>query len=120
MHTGSPVPLGVDFRGGTQIQLKFEQPPDIDPIRQATEAAGIRDSTITTYDVASQNEVLISLPEQTNENALDIGRQDIVDALHAHYDNPFTVQNVHVVGPTVAISWRSRPAWRHFIRIWVC
>ncbi len=45
--------------------------------------------------------MLISLPEQTNENALDTGRQQIVDALHAHYDNPFTVRNVQVVGPTV-------------------
>ena len=100
-HTGVPVPLGVDFRGGTQVELKFEQTPDINRIRQATAAAGIKDATITTYDVPGDNEVLISLPEQTNENALDIGRQQIVDALHAHYDNPFTVQNVHIVGPTV-------------------
>ena len=100
-HTGVPVPLGVDFRGGTQIELKFDHTPDINRIRQATEAAGIKDATITTYDAPSNNEVLISLPEQTNENALDVGRQEIVDALHSHYDNPFTVQNVHVVGPTV-------------------
>ena len=53
-HTGSPVPLGVDFRGGTQVQLKFDQTPDINRIRQATEAAGIKDATITTYDVPSQ------------------------------------------------------------------
>jgi preprotein translocase subunit SecF len=44
---------------------------------------------------------LISLPEQTNEAALDTGRQQIVDALQAHYNNPFTVRNVQVVGPTV-------------------
>ncbi len=100
-HTGVPVPLGVDFRGGTQIELKFAHTPDINRIRQATEAASIKDATITTYDVPSQNEVLISLPEQTNENALDVGRQEIVDALHAHYDNSFSVENVHVVGPTV-------------------
>jgi preprotein translocase subunit SecF len=100
-HTGSPVPLGVDFRGGTQVELKFGQTPDLNRIRQATETAGIKDATITTYDVPSQNEVLISLPEQTNESALDVGRQAVVDALHAHYDNPFTVENVHVVGPTV-------------------
>jgi len=45
--------------------------------------------------------VLISLPEQTNETALDQGRQQIVDALQSHYDNHFTVRNVQVVGPTV-------------------
>jgi preprotein translocase subunit SecF len=30
-----------------------------------------------------------------------LGRQQIVDALQAHYDNPFEVLNVDVVGPTV-------------------
>ena len=98
---GSPVPLGVDFRGGTQVQVQFQQAPDTNRIRQAMDASGIRDARIQSYDVATSNEVLISLPEQTNESALDAGRQQIVDALHAHYANPFTVRNVQVVGPTV-------------------
>jgi len=98
---GSPVPLGVDFRGGTQVQVQFTQPPDPNQIRQATEAAGIKDATIRSYGAAGTNEMLISLPEQHDETALDIGRQQIVNALQAHYNNPFTVRNVQVVGPTV-------------------
>ncbi|MGA7341994.1 MAG: protein translocase subunit SecF, partial [Terracidiphilus sp.] len=35
-HIHSPVPLGVDFRGGTEIQVQFTQPPDINAIRRAT------------------------------------------------------------------------------------
>jgi len=98
---GSPVPLGVDFRGGTQVQVQFTQPPDPNQIRQATEAAGIKDATIRSYGAAGTNEMLISLPEQHDETALDTGRQQIVNALQAHYNNPFTVRNVQVVGPTV-------------------
>ena len=101
---GSPVPLGVDFKGGTQVQVQFDKSPDTDRIRQAMSAAGIRDASIQTIkavDEATGNEVLISLPEQSNEAALDAGRQQIVAALQAHYDNPFTVRNVQVVGPTV-------------------
>ena len=45
--------------------------------------------------------MLISLPEQQDETSLDAGRARIVDALQAHYNNPFTVRNVQVVGPTV-------------------
>ena len=101
VQIGSPVPLSVDFRGGTQVQLQFAQTPDIGRIRQATVEAGIKDASVVAYDVASNNEVLISLPEQTNESSLDAGRQQIVDALHAHYANQFTVRNVQVVGPTV-------------------
>ena len=97
----SPVPLGVDFRGGTQVQLKFDRTPDTTRIRQATVDAGIKDASIQAYGEPANNEILISLPEQTNESALDVGRQQIVDALQSHYDNHFTVRNVQVVGPTV-------------------
>jgi preprotein translocase subunit SecF len=103
MH--SPVPLGVDFRGGTDVRVQFAQTPNIEAIRQAIAAAGIKDATIQSIqEEVSQsagNDVLISLPEQTDENALDAGRQQIVDALQTHYNNPFTVQNVQIVGPTV-------------------
>jgi preprotein translocase subunit SecF len=97
---GSPVPLGVDFSGGTQVQVQFQNAPDINRVRQASDAAGLRDAKIQSYG-SGTNEMLISLPEQTNETALDTGREQIVNALKAHYDNPFTVRNVQVVGPTV-------------------
>jgi preprotein translocase subunit SecF len=102
-RTGTPVPLSIDFRGGTEVQIKFASRPDINAIRQATDAAGIQDSRIQTYGDLAQNEVLISLPEQTNENTLDSGRQQIVDALHAHYNNSFDAAGIKtdVVGPTV-------------------
>ncbi len=103
-HIGSPVPLGVDFQGGTQVQVQFAQAPNADKIRTAMDASGVKDAriqNIKNVDQAASTDVLISLPEQTNESALDTGREQIVNALHAHYDNPFTVRNVQVVGPTV-------------------
>jgi preprotein translocase subunit SecF len=100
-HIGSPVPLGVDFRGGTEVQVQFQQPPDINAIRKATDAAGIQGATIVSYDVPAKQEVLISLPEQTNESSLDAGRQRIEDALRNHYGNPGTIAGVQIVGPTV-------------------
>ena len=112
---GSPVPLGVDFKGGTQVQVQFNQTPDANRIREAMAAAGIRDASIQTIkpvDAPSANEVLISLPEQTNEAALDTGRQQIQDALTANYaSNPFTVRNVQVVGPTVGKQLESKAVW---------
>jgi preprotein translocase subunit SecF len=101
---GSPVPLGVDFKGGTQVQVEFAQPPDVDRIREAMKAAGIGDvsiQTIKSVDQPNGNEVLISLPEQQNEASLDAGRQQIVNALQAHYANPASVIKTDVVGPTV-------------------
>jgi preprotein translocase subunit SecF len=98
---GSPVPLGVDFRGGTQVEVQFKETPDITRVRQAVDAAGIKDADISSFGEPANNEVLISLPEQMNEAALDTGRAQIVSALQSHYNSNFTVQGVQVVGPTV-------------------
>src|ERR1700733_8457093 len=103
-HIGSPVPLGVDFQGGTQVDVQFTNPPDITAIRSAIESAGVKDASIQTFGDAANHEVLISLPVQTNETALDTGRQEIESALQAHYNNyfnPNTGVKVDVVGPTV-------------------
>ena len=99
-RTGSPVPLGVDFKGGTQVQVKFQNPPDANAIRQATDAAGIKDAQIVRFDQPEMREMLISLPTPSDAS-LDTGRKEIVDALNAHYSNPIVTTAVQVVGPTV-------------------
>jgi len=101
VHIGSPVPLGVDFQGGTQVQVRFAEHPNTDKIRSAMDASGVHDARIQAFGEAVNNEVLISLPEQTNENSLDAGREKIQTALHEQYGNSFTIRNVQVVGPTV-------------------
>ena len=103
-HIGNPVPLGVDFRGGTQLDVQFTNPPDIDTIRKAIESAGVKDAGVQTFGPTAEHRVLISLPVQTNEAALDTGRQEIESALQAHYNNyfnPNTGVQLDVVGPTV-------------------
>jgi len=102
-HTGRPVPVGVDFRGGTEVQIQFTQTPDLGAIRQALSASGIQDGTVQRYDEASLNEVLISLPEQHDERELENGQKQVIDALHAHYGNAIVPSGtkVDVVGPTV-------------------
>jgi len=97
---GSPVPLGVDFQGGTQVQVQFQNPPDANAIRQATDAAGIKDAQIVTFDAPEKREMLISLPTPSDAS-LDTGRKEIVDALNAHYNNAIVSTSVQVVGPTV-------------------
>ncbi len=104
-HIGSPVPLGVDFRGGTQVDVTFSNPPDIEAIRRAVDAGGIKNADVVPFGDPANHQVLISLPEATlNEAALDAGRQEIESALQAHYNNYFNPNSgvsVAVVGPTV-------------------
>ena len=102
---GTPVPLGVDFRGGTEVEVQFINSPDIGTIRQAMDASGIKDARVQRYDETrpSLNAVLISLPEQHNETELETGQRQVLDALNAHYPNAIVPSGtkVDVVGPTV-------------------
>lgn len=82
------IKLGIDFRGGTLVYVQFEQPPNPDRIRQAMDRSGIHDSRIQPYGTASQKQVAISLAQkETQESALDTGRQTIVQALNASYSS---------------------------------
>jgi preprotein translocase subunit SecF len=82
------IKLGIDFRGGTLVYVQFEQPPNPDRIRQAMDRAGIHDTRIQPYGTASQKQVAISLAQkETQESALDTGRQTIVQALNASYSS---------------------------------
>jgi preprotein translocase subunit SecF len=82
------INLGVDFRGGTLVYVQFEQPPNLDRIRQAIDRAGIHDARIQTYGTSTQKQVAISLAQkETQEAALDTGRQTIVQALATNYSS---------------------------------
>ena len=79
------INLGVDFRGGTLVYVQFQQTPNIDQIRQAIDHAGIHDARIQTYGT-SKDQVIISLAQkETQDAALDNGRETIVRALNANY-----------------------------------
>jgi preprotein translocase subunit SecF len=76
------IPLGVDFRGGTLVYVKYAHTPDIPTIHAALDRAGLRNARVQGYDVPSNNEVLISLDiQETNEAALDRGKTQIIQAL---------------------------------------
>ena len=76
------IPLGVDFRGGTIVDVKFTSTPDIDKIRATLNKAGLKDPKIQRFGTAASNEVLISLEEkEMSEQALDQGKNTIIKAL---------------------------------------
>jgi len=76
------IPLGVDFRGGTLVYVKYSHTPDVGAIHSALERAGLRNARVQPYDVPSNNEVLIALDiQETSEAALDKGKTQIIQAL---------------------------------------
>jgi len=99
------IPKGVDFKGGTQITVPFNAPPNEDHIRQALERGGLKDYTIqriSNVGGQSGNDVVVSLPQVTaTDQAHDAGRKAVEDALTANYhDSGFSQPSVDIVGPT--------------------
>ena len=100
------IPRGVDFKGGTEITVPFDAPPNVDHIRQALEKAGVKD--FTTQQISSptgqkgNNEVVISLPQSTaTDQQHDAGRTAIENALSSNYhDSGYGQPSVEIVGPT--------------------
>ena len=79
------IPWGVEFRGGTLVEVKFSHTPDLNGIRAAMDRAGLRDPKIQNYGQAPNNEVLIDLSlKETSEQALDQGKNTIIQALETN------------------------------------
>ena len=99
------LPLGVDFKGGTHITVRFDQSPNEDHIRAAMDKAGIHDARIQSMSGAGSAagfQEVIALPESTATDANhDAGRTAVESALRSFYkDGSFSVEQVDIVGPT--------------------
>ena len=78
---------GIDFRGGTVVEVKFSKPPNLDAIRRELDRENLRGATIQGYGAPSDHEVIISLDLRTttSSEALDRGKRAIVTALSGLY-----------------------------------
>jgi preprotein translocase subunit SecF len=78
--------LGVDFKGGTVVTVRFRTAPTAEQIRAAIDQAGITDAVIQPV-LDRPGEFLIRLPQQTsnqaaNQGGVDIGRAIVHNALN--------------------------------------
>ncbi len=108
------IPLGVDFKGGTQIRVAFQSTPNEDHIRQAMVAGSLRDATIQRISDpsgAAANKVIIALPQSTDQQH-DAGREQVEGALRANYhDSGFSIEQVEIVGPTAGKQLQKQAAF---------
>ncbi len=128
------IRLGVDFAGGTEMQVRFEPGVDADEgrIRQAlAESAVVEDPAVVRFGAVSSREFLVkfkggeevgSRTEAESEGASDMGesvtasidRVELVEAALAEGVGALTVQRVDFVGPRVGAELRSDGLWALF------
>ncbi len=65
--------VGVDFAGGTQINLQFKEKPQIERLRGVLEGAGLEEFTIQSFGEEEENEVMVRtrLAEGEEQGSLD-------------------------------------------------
>jgi len=86
---GRGIKYGIDFSGGTNVDVRFAQPPNIDKIRAGLTTQGIGNTEIQPIrDIASpnSNEVLIFVEGKgQDEDLMQSSRAKVLSALDATY-----------------------------------
>lgn len=94
--------FGIDFTGGTVIEIKTEEIVDLGALR--TELNGLELGAISIQEFGAPNDLLIRLPQQQDESddgsAQKAAIQTVRDALDAEYA-PVDYRRIEFVGPQV-------------------
>jgi preprotein translocase subunit SecF len=99
---------GVEFSGGTQLVLRFQDAPQIDRIRDAVNpvAAG---AVIQTYGAPADHKVLVRIAQEAPESDLDAPARTVREALQRGYPlNPVLESSSEIVGPIVGAELRQK------------
>ena len=78
------IRLGIDFAGGTQVNVVFKDQPKIDDLRALIEGSGIKDPQIQRFGDGDSKEVLIKTP--ILPGAEEGSREKVVAALNRRYN----------------------------------
>ena len=89
--------LGIDFTGGTLMEISYKQPADLSKIRATLEGLELKDATVQNFGTAL--DVLIRLPVKHDASASKLS-DTVIAALRQH-DAALEVRRVEFVGPQV-------------------
>ncbi|HTX53707.1 MAG TPA: protein translocase subunit SecF [Candidatus Baltobacteraceae bacterium] len=90
--------MGIDFAGGTSIQVKFQKPVDLGAVRDALGKNGIKDSEPQQF--ADGRTVLIRL-KRTSSTEASLTQQVQAALKKEIADNPYSVEASSEVGPAI-------------------
>jgi preprotein translocase subunit SecF len=97
---------GIDFAGGTVIQVKFSEPTVIAAIKDGAAKVGLDNPTVQLFGETSDNEFLIrtDLNEETNQGFTE----KLATALEESTGKSVEIRRVEMVGPQVGKDLREK------------
>jgi preprotein translocase subunit SecF len=100
--------LGIDFAGGTAVQLKFEKPIRLHDVRKALEEGGLKDFDLQEFPAV--NKILVR--EKKGEQQLGQVADKITGMISEKMpDNKYVVDSTTEIGPKVGKRLRVDAAW---------
>ncbi len=97
------INFGLDFTGGTLVELSYDQPVNVANVRAELDQLGFDDASAQEYGAAT--DVLIRLPG--SETDAHMGDK-VAKQLNAAYEGDITVKRVEFVGPQVGEQLRDQ------------
>ncbi len=92
------INLGLDFTGGTLIEVAYPEAPDLGDVRQALTDAGYDDFVVQTFGAA--RDIVVRMPaDQADETGAALS-EAVLDALRDH-EPAIDLRRVEFVGPQV-------------------
>ena len=89
--------FGIDFRGGTMIEIGTEGPADIGDLRSRLSSLNLGD--VQVQEFGAPDDVLIRVEQQAETEGSD---QNVVDIIRAELGDGVEYRRVEVVGPKVS------------------
>jgi len=86
--------LGLDFSGGTQIEVGYDQPADVGELREKLESAGFDNPVVVHF--GSETDVLIRLQGEPDQKLAE----QVVEVLQGE-DEQIDLRRVDFVGPQI-------------------
>jgi len=96
---------GIDFAGGTLVQLQFKNPPDLEVIRDGLKTIGLGESTIQEF--GSKKDILIRV-ERSEEKLEAVGAMVKRSLSQKFNSDDIIVERVEMVGPKVGRDLREK------------
>ncbi len=103
---------GIDFAGGTLIQVKFQAATEIDAVKSGLATMGMKDSSVQAFGDTGENEYLVR-----TENSLTTGENftnRLKEALSTAAGNAVEIRRVEMVGPQVGQDLREKALFAMF------
>ena len=98
--------FGIDFAGGTIIQIKFNAPVAIGDVKQGLQRADLQYSSVQGFGAAEDNEFLIRAESAVTTNDKFTSR--LTDGLNSATGVPSEIRRIEMVGPQVGKDLREK------------